>query len=218
VSTKATRRVLDALVERHGQTYAAEAGISMRNTPAPLFRLLVLSLLLSARISAGIAVAAGRALADAGWTTPKKLAGSTWAERAKTLNQAGYARYDERTSTMLGAANELLLDRYHGDLRELRDEAQRDPSRERRELQQFAGIGAVGAEIFTREAQAVWDEMYPFAGDRALGCASRLGLGDDVAALERITSDPTQFTVVVAALVRCDLAGDHDEILAASKT
>jgi hypothetical protein len=43
-------RVVAALLDRHGRTYAAEAGIRLRDAPAPLFQLLCLSLLLSARI------------------------------------------------------------------------------------------------------------------------------------------------------------------------
>ena len=211
-------RVVAALIDRHGRTYANEAGITLRNTPSPLFRLLVLSLLLSARIDANIAVAAARALAEAGWTTPEKLADSRWEERARVLNRSGYARYDERTSTMLADMSDLVLRRYDGDLRKLRDAAGHDPAEERRALQDFSGIGAVGAAIFAREVQLVWDEMYPFADDRALGCAERLGLGAEVKDLQRNTSDQEHFTLLVAALVRCDLAGDHAAILEAAKS
>jgi 2',3'-cyclic-nucleotide 2'-phosphodiesterase (5'-nucleotidase family) len=44
-----------ALLDRCGTTYAAEAGIRLRNTPQPLYQLLVLTQLLSARIRADIA-------------------------------------------------------------------------------------------------------------------------------------------------------------------
>lgn len=211
-------RIVAALLDRHGRTYANEAGISLRSTPAPLFRLLVMSLLLSARIDASIAVRATRALVQAGWTTPEKLGTSTWADRAGVLNRAGYARYDERTSTMLGDTTQRLLEHYDGDLRRLRDEADHEPEAERRALQRFSGIGRVGSEIFSREVQVVWDEMFPFAGDRALRCAARLGLGDDVRALRRNTDDPRHFTTLVAALVRCDLAGDHDAVLESARS
>lgn len=53
-------RTLHALMDRHGQTYSEQAGLRLRDTPAPLFGLLVLSLLLSTRISGDIAVAAAR--------------------------------------------------------------------------------------------------------------------------------------------------------------
>lgn len=207
-------RIVAALLDRHGRTFAAEARIDLRrNTPAPLFRLLCLSLLLSARIRADIGVGAARALAGAGWTTPRKLADSTWAERTKVLDESGYARYDESTSRMLGETTELLLDRYGGDLRELRETAGRDLGEEQRLLQQFTGIGRVGAAIFCREVQIVWDEVYPFADDRALAVAADLGLGSDVADLRRNTADAAELARLVAALVRCGLAGDQDEIL-----
>lgn len=210
------RQIVDALLDRHGRTYAAEAGIRLgRNTPAPLFQLLCLSLLLSARISAEVAVRACRSLFDAGWTTPLRLAGSTWSDRTRVLNESGYARYDESTSRMLGRTVDTLLRRYGGDLRRLRDAANRDPVGERQLLQDFTGIGPVGASIFSREVQLVWDEQFPYAGNRALATAERLGLGGLVE-LQRLTDGVEQFTTLVAALVRCGLAADSEEIIAAA--
>jgi hypothetical protein len=92
-------------------------------------------------------------------------------------------------------------------------EAGRDPDEERRLLQQFSGIGPVGAAIFSREVQAVWDEVYPFADQRALRVAADLGLGADVTALRRCTTDAADLARLVAALVRCGLAGDQADIL-----
>ncbi|MFE2437433.1 endonuclease, partial [Streptomyces sp. NPDC059409] len=51
------RRIVGDLVGAHGRTYADEAGIRLKDTPQPLYRLLVLAHLLSARISASIGVA-----------------------------------------------------------------------------------------------------------------------------------------------------------------
>ncbi len=119
-----------ALLERHRSAFVGELGIPIeKDTPSPLFMLLYASLLSSTRISAKIAVQATGALADKGWTTPEKVAESTWEQRAKTLNEAGYARCDEHTSMMLGAMAQLLLDRYEGDLRKLREEDDRQPER-----------------------------------------------------------------------------------------
>ena len=217
MSRAATSQIVETLLERHGRTYASEAGIRLRNTPAPLFQLLVLSLVLSARIRAGVAVAASQALFASGWTTAEKLAAARWEDRVRVLNRSGYARYDERTSTMLGETSERVLHRYRGDLRRLREEAGRDPEAERRALQRCSGIGEVGAAIFSREAQLIWEELYPFADRRALRAAHRIGLGNDIAALERSTDGREQFTTLVAALVRCDLARDHDEVLNAAR-
>ncbi len=103
-----------------------------RDSPSSLFRLLCAALPLGARINASLAVRAAKALADQGWTTAEKLASSTFQLRTKALNEAGYARYDEQTSRYLGETADLLLERYRGDLRRLRDEAERHPERERR--------------------------------------------------------------------------------------
>ena len=204
-----------ALLERHGRTFADELGIDVaKNTPAPLFRLLCAATLMSARISSQIAVDAARSLAKRGWRSPQKLAGSTWEQRVKALNEAGYTRYQERTATMLGELTEHLLDRYHGDLRELRDEAGRDPKAERKLLKEFKGLGDVGVDIFFREVQVAWDELAPFADKRALDAAGRLKLPKDPAKLARLVGGK-DFPRMVAALVRVELADDYDAVRAA---
>ncbi len=213
----ASKRALAAAVlERHGRTYASELGIPIaRGTPSPLYRLLVAATLFSARIGAELAVAAARAVSAAGWTTPQKLAGATWAQRVKVLNRAGYARYDESTSRMLGDSAELLLDRWGGDLRRLREEAGQEPDRERELLKELKGIGDVGVDVFFREAQVAWDELVPFADRRALTGASELGLGGDARALARHV-DPADFPRLVAGLVRMGLAKDADGVCEAA--
>ena len=133
----------------------------------------------------------------------------------RTLNEAGYARFDERTATMLGDTCEILLDRYRGDLRRLREEAEREPKRERSLLKELKGIGDVGVDIFFREAQAAWDELRPFADRRALDAAKRLELGRDAEALADLVSE-RELPRLVAALVRTELADDYDGVRAAA--
>ncbi len=204
--------ILGALLERHGRTYCDELGIDIeKGTPSPLFRWLCASLLFSARIGAELAVQAAAALAEQGWTTPQKLADATWKERVRTLNASGYARFDERTATMLGDTCEILLDRYGGDLRRLREEAGCEPEHERSLLKELKGIGDVGVDIFFREAQATWDELRPFADRRALDAAKRLDLGKDADALADLVSE-RELPRLVAALVRTELADDYDGV------
>jgi endonuclease III len=205
-----------ALLDRHGRTFADELGIDVaRNTPAPLFRLLCAATLMSARISSQIAVEAARGLAKRGWRSPQKLAGSTWEQRVTALNEAGYARYQERTATMLGELTEHLLDRYRGDLRRLRDEADREPQAERKLLKEFKGIGDVGVDIFFREAQVAWAELAPFADKRALDAARRLKLPTDAKKLAGLVGHK-DFPRLVAALVRVELDDGYDAVRAAA--
>ncbi|WP_432185559.1 endonuclease [Streptomyces tendae] len=195
------RRTVRELVDAHGQTYAEEAGIRLKDTPQPLYRLLVLAHLLSARISASIAVATARALSEAGLRDARRMAGATWQQRVDALGRGGYRRYDERTATQLGEAADLLTERWGGDLRRLRDEADGDVSELRRLLQEFPGVGPTGADIFLREAQLVWPEAGPLLDRKALQGAERLGLPGDQDRLLALAGK-TEPAVLAAALVR----------------
>ncbi|MEU3095144.1 endonuclease [Streptomyces sp. NPDC006967] len=204
------RAVVRALVDAHGETYAEEAGIRLRDTPQPLYRLLVLAHLLSARIKGSIAVASARALHEAGLRDPRRMAGADWQERVDALGRGGYRRYDERTATQLGEAAELLNERWGGDLRRLREEADGDVGELRRLLQEFPGIGPTGADIFLREAQRVWPEAAPYLDAKALQGARQLKLPQDP---ERLTglAEPTEPAVLAAALVRAAIDKDVAE-------
>ena len=180
--------------------------------PAGLFKLLVLALLMSARIRASVAVAATRALFAAGWTTPRKMAASTWEQRTGTLNKSGYARYDERTSTMIADTTQLLLDDYGGDLRRLRAAARKDPVEERALLTRFKGVGDIGVDIFFRDAQRVWPELRPFADQRALTGAQQLGHGTSARDLAELVNGD-DLPRLLSALVPIDLEGTADEIV-----
>lgn len=211
------RDIVKELLNRHGTTFAEELGIRLDDpTPSALFQLLCASVLYSARIGSEIAGRAAANLKRRGWRTARAMAGSTWEERVEALNQAGYARYQERTATMLGDLAEHVGERWGGDLRRLREEAEREPRRERALLKEVKGLGDVGVDIFFREIQVAWPELRPFADRRALQAAQRLGLGGDAAALARLTSGPAELTRLVAALVRTALERDQDEVLAAA--
>ncbi|MGW2298051.1 endonuclease [Streptomyces violaceorubidus] len=204
------RRTVRELVDAHGQTYAEEAGIRLKDTPQPLYRLLVLAHLLSARISASVAVAAARALSEAGLRDPRRMASATWQEQVDALGRGGYRRYDERTATQLGEAAELLTERWGGDLRRLRDEAGGDVEEIRRLLQEFPGVGPTGADIFLREAQLVWPQAAPRLDRKALQGAERLGLPGDQNRLLALAGK-TEPAVLAAALVRAAVDRDVAE-------
>jgi hypothetical protein len=188
-------------MDAHGRTFAAEAAITLRDKPAPLWQLLVMSMLLSTRISSRLAVATARELFSCGWRTPLRLRESTWQERVDALGRGGYRRYDESTATRLDDAAALLIDRWKGDLRRLRDEAEGDPSRISALVQEFDGIGPAGAGIFLREAQHVWPTVRPFADDLVLEGARVAGLPRDAEALAELVKDD-DLAMLAAALVR----------------
>ncbi|WP_049571141.1 hypothetical protein [Nonomuraea sp. SBT364] len=195
--------VVEALLDRYGRTYAEEAGIRLADRPMPLYQLLVLATLLSARISSGVAVAAARELFAAGFRTPKAMAGASWQQRVDALGRGHYRRYDERTATMLGDGAELLLDRWKGDLRRLREEAGGDGRRLGELLQEFPGIGPAGADIFLREVQAVWPQVAPHLDGRVLDGARAVGLPRRERPLAGLAAGSgTKLARLSAALVR----------------
>ncbi|MZE81460.1 endonuclease, partial [Streptomyces sp. SID5475] len=175
-----------ALLQEEGRTYAEEAGVRLKDAPQPLYQLMVLSHLLSARIRADVAVAAARALFEDGMRTPRRMADASWQERVDALGKGHYRRYDERTATQLGDGAGLVLEKYRGDLRRMREEARRradgdgadETAAERELLQEAPGIGPAGADIFLREVQGVWPEVRPHIDGKALDGAARLGLPD----------------------------------------
>ncbi|PEQ12397.1 hypothetical protein B2G71_12330 [Novosphingobium sp. PC22D] len=200
------RKKADALIEKHGETYAAEIGIRLeRDEPMPLFQWLVACLLFSARIGAAQAVEAAKALNEAGLTTVDHMCDAAWQERVDVLNANGYARFDESTSTKLAKTAALLKERYGGDLRELRKAANGDRDRILDLLEEFNGIGPLGAQIFAREAQTVWDELAPFADQKALAVAKRMELGGDAAELADLVGQD-RLPALLSALVRSELS------------
>ncbi|MER7442929.1 hypothetical protein [Micromonospora avicenniae] len=201
------RTTTRVLLDRSGHTYAEEAGIQLADRPAPLYQLLVLATLLSTRIRASVAVAAARELFAAGYRTPQAMERASWQQRVDALGRGHYRRYDERTATMLGNAAKLCLDRWRGDLRRLHREANGQQAVLRRLLTEFPGIGPTGADIFLREAQAVWAELRPFADRRALAGAERLGLPKSAEKLAALVRGP-DFGRLASALVRVALDKD----------
>lgn len=197
----ATKHAVDDLLAERGTTYAQQAGIRLADKPAPLYQLLVLTTLLSVRIRAEIAVDAAKELFKAGWRTPAAMRESTWQQRVDALGRAGYVRYDESTARHLGESAERVIEVYHGDLRRMAEAAGQDPRRLRSLLTEFPRIGPTGAEIFSREAQAVWTWLRPYFDRRALTGARKLGLPTDPAKLGKLV-DPEEAARLAAALIR----------------
>lgn len=190
------------VVKRHGTTYATQSGIRLRDTPAPLYQLLVLTTLLAARISSDIAVSSAAELFSAGLRTPQAMLAASWQQRVDALGRGGYRRFDERTATMLGDGARLLQERYRGDLRRLRDEAAGGGAVVAELLQEFPGIGPAGADIFGREVQGVWPQVAPWLDERTVRGARLLDLPTDRLADLVATGDLPR---LAAACVRATL-------------
>lgn len=208
--TYSPKETAEAVLRKYGTTFAYDCGIRLQDTPAPLFQLLYSSLLMSAPIEADSAVQAARALVEAGLTTPEKMAEASWQERVDILANNGYKRFDESTAEQLGEAARMVIERYDGDLRTLREDGDREVKQQRELLQEFKGIGEVGANIFLREVQTLWDEAYPFADDRVLEAAGELGLPKDVDDLAALV-DKDDFPKLVAGLMKVRIAKAWDE-------
>ncbi|MET7997357.1 endonuclease [Amycolatopsis sp. NPDC005232] len=186
--------VEDVLAE-YGTTHAEQAGIKLADKPQPLYQLLVLTTLMSARIGSDIAVAAAKELWQAGWRTPKAMRDSEWTDRVHALGRGRYVRYDESTARYLVDSAEVLHERYQDDLRNLAEAAGRSPERLEKLVTELPRIGPTGAQIFCQEVQAVWPWVRPYFDKRALAGAKKAGLpadpeklaglvaGDDVARL-----------------------------------
>ena len=197
--------VIHRLLDEHGRTFAEDAGIRLRDTPAPLYQLVVLSVLSSAPIRAHAAVAAARELFAAGWRTPARMVASTWQQRVDALGRGGYKRYDESTSTVLGEGAQLILDDWSGDLRKLRADADYDPAAIHGRLLRLPRIGPTGADIFCREAQGVWPELRPSFDKRALDGARAAGLPTNPARLAGLVAG-ADLPRLASALVRATLS------------
>jgi hypothetical protein len=65
-------------------------------------------------------------------------------------------------------------------------------------------LGPVDADIFCREAQAVWPELRPYFDKKALDGAAKTGLPRDPHQLAELVDD-TELAPLAAALVRVTL-------------
>lgn len=188
------------LLKLAGTTYAADAGIRIRDKPMPLFQLLVLCMLASKPIGAATAARAARELFCSGLRTPKAVLSAERQTMISAFGRAHYVRYDESSATRLTAIAHRVRDEYSGDLRELAQRTRPDVSAAKRMLKTFNGIGDTGADIFLREVQDVWIWVRPYFDDRATAAAKQLGLPTDPKKLASVA--PSSNALLAAALVR----------------
>ncbi|MEJ2886666.1 endonuclease [Actinomycetospora aeridis] len=197
---------IDTLLEESGRTFADEAGITLKDEPAPLYRLLVLSVLLSSRVQAQLGTRACRELVDSGFGSPEKMRDAERSAVHDALSRARFLSKDQTTDALQEGAG-LVADRWGGDLRRLRREADGDLATLRDLLTEVPRLGPVGASIFVREVQAVWPEFRPHLDDKALDAAASLGLPRDAAELAGQV-DGDDLARLAAALVRTEVRAE----------
>jgi endonuclease III len=203
VATEVQRLTARRLVKAAGTTYARDAGITLKDTPQPLFQLLMLCSLMSKPISAEIAVAAARELFALGLCSPRDVAQAKRIDMIRAFGRAHYVRYDESTASRLPEMATLANENYNGDLRRLAAASDHDVKAAVKLLKEFKGIGDTGADIFLREAQDVWTWARPYFDKKALASARRLGLPTDPDKLAALA--PRAGTKLASALIRVSL-------------
>ena len=199
-------QIAQRLLAAAGTTYAHEAGITMKDTPMPLFQLLVLCMLASKPIDANLAVAAARELFHAGLRTPEAVRKANRRTMIDAFGRASYARYDESSATRLVEMAQAVGDDYDDDLRKLAAAADGDTAAAAKLLQRFKGIGSTGSDIFLREVQDTWVWVRPYFDDRARDAAKQLELPTGSQELSTLANGGN--AELAAALVRASLDDD----------
>jgi hypothetical protein len=208
--------IADALIEHQGQLYSEEVGANIaRDTPQELFHWLIASMMLAARIDSGLAVKSAARLREAGLHKIDGILDADEDRLIEVLTEGGYTRYREVTTGYLKETAAWVKDELHGDLRRLRDSAE-DADELLEALQGAKGLGRTGAAIFAREAQLVWDALFPRADGPALEAAKDLGLPTDADDLRDLAGDRERFVRLLAALTRAALDGPADAVRAAA--
>ncbi|KAL4436327.1 hypothetical protein ABPG77_009889 [Micractinium sp. CCAP 211/92] len=207
---------VDAILRRFPRSFAQELQIDMSMArPEALFQWLCASILMSARIKSNAAMGACRALAQAGLTTPAAIAQAGQEHVKSVLAGAGYDRYDDKTAGFLVGSARAVLAQYGGDLNRLREEAGRSPGQERVLLKRLKGVGDGAVDIFFRQAQMAWEELYPFADKKSLKAARLMGLREHPQALADLCGgDPPKYVRLLAALVAVDMTKSYADVAA----
>ena len=79
-------------------------------------------------------------------------------------------------SGRMESAAEMVLEKYEGDLEKLREAAGRDAKEEMKLVKEFKGVGDTAVNIFCREVQLLWEELFPFADERTLETLAHHGI------------------------------------------
>jgi endonuclease III len=209
---KLSKKILD----RYPKTFAREAGIDLsRGEPEALFQWLCACMLMSSGASPSSAVKAWLALMEKGWTTPERMLQSSWSERQHVLENAGYNHFKETMAARLYEISDQVLRKYGSDLNNLYDEYDGEVIEIHNALQEFHGLGDAGADVFCREVQLVWPELYPFLDDQGRDYARQLGYPPDAEELAEYCVK-YEYPRFLTGIVRAGLENKIEEIKAAA--
>lgn len=213
-STLSAEEKLGRILTKYPQSFCEELGIPIETSnPASLWMWLCASILFSARIKSDAAVRACKALFRAGLTTPEAFSNATEEQCRTLLHDNGYEKYDVKTAKFLVEnGRQVMIDFPNGDINLLRQAANKSPDVERSMIKKFKGVGDGAADIFFREAQLAWPELYPMAVDKkSLKAARLVGLKEDPRWLAELCgNDKAKYVRLIAALVRIDLSRSYN--------
>ena len=165
------------LIGSLGGMYSRELGIDpSRGDSGEIFRWLLASKLMGARIPTRNALRTYKEFERRGVITPERIRRTGWDGLVGILDAGGYARYDFSTATRLLAITDDLLRRNRGDLNVLHEEATGPRDLENRIKGLGKGIGDVTTNIFLRELRGVWAKARPPLSRLVLLSAGNLGL------------------------------------------
>lgn len=200
--------LVDALITDKllGQTYCEELGIDLSAGSNAVFQWLACSSMFGSRLSEVVTMRAARGLLESKLASPQAISDAPLEEEVEALHSQGNVQRAPSMSHYLNQTAKVVLDKYKGDLDNLRKEAKHDPAKVREAVKAFKGFGEVAVNIFFREAQEAWEELFPFADDRTLKLAAEHGLPDDSAKLaELVDNDRHKYVRLLAALIRSNL-------------
>ncbi|KAF2237196.1 hypothetical protein EV356DRAFT_496754 [Viridothelium virens] len=203
-----------ALIEKYGELPLSSNGISEPSTPtaSTVLAHIFNAMLTSARISHELASKTVSCVIEAGYADVQTLNSSSWEERTEVLTKGGYTRYREKTATALGDLCEWVLEKWEGDLNNLRKDAEDEPQRIKSKVKEIKGLGDVGVNIFCDTMQGLWICLAPFMDPRSLRTAETIGLGSDVEQMfEAVGRDPEKMASLCMAITKVRLEKRESE-------
>ena len=155
------------------QSYSDELGLDLTKAE-DRFKWFLASLLFAKRISAETAKETYINFEHEKLTSPDAILLAGWDRLVEVLDSGGYTRYDFSTARKLLGIMKTLKEKY-GNLEKLHAES-KSPSDLENRIQEFKGIGPVGANIFLRELRGIWEKAKPLPSPMAVLTAQRIGL------------------------------------------